>query len=81
MTLAWFVAEAVDLAGLPHESWKDLPRAEQIRVLQAWQTHVGTKIDFVKKANFVDRIAVAPYPVTPLRVVRPVCSHCGQETK
>lgn len=81
MNLAWFVADALDLAGLPRESWKDLAREEQIRILRAWQTHVGTAIDFVKKANFVDRIPIAPYPVTPLQPVRAVCPHCGQAMK
>jgi hypothetical protein len=64
-TLAWFVAEAMDFAGLRRGSWQKTPHDEQVRILRAWQGHVGAKVDFVRLANF-DRIHVPPYVLPKL---------------
>jgi methionine--tRNA ligase beta chain len=53
VTLAWFVEDACTLAEVSPLSWSTLPREEQIRIIRAWETHVGTKDDYVKKANFL----------------------------
>lgn len=50
--LGWFVEEALNLAGIPHAQWEHLPQEQQIKLIQDWQTHIGTPVDFVKKANF-----------------------------
>lgn len=52
MTLAWFVGDACVFAGVSPSSWSDLPQEEQIRIIRLWETHVGAKDDYVKRANF-----------------------------
>jgi methionyl-tRNA synthetase len=58
-TLAWFVEDACSFAGVSPSSWSTLPQVEQIGIIRAWEAHVGTKDDYVKKANFKE-IKVEP---------------------
>ena len=67
MTLAWFVADAVELAGLPPDAWHDMTFEERTAILEAWQVHVGTKINFVKLAK-LQRVVLPfarPVPAKP----------------
>jgi hypothetical protein len=57
MTLAWFVQEALDFAGIEHDRWMDLEREEQTGIIRNWEKHVGAKGDYVKAANFVNTTA------------------------
>lgn len=52
MTLAWFVQDALDFAGIQHDRWMDLEREEQTGIIRNWEKHVGAKGDYVKAANF-----------------------------
>lgn len=67
-TLAWFVEDACVLAGVPTSSWSNLPREDQVRIIRQWETDVGTKIDFVKVANFKLEEPKARAPRTPQEV-------------
>jgi len=63
VTLAWFVADAVELGGLPPDVWKEMPFEERTRILEAWQVHVGTKINFVKLAKLRRIVIPFAHPV------------------
>lgn len=52
-TVAWFVEEALKFAGKSPAEWESLPQDQQIKLIQDWQTSVGAKEDYVKKANFI----------------------------
>jgi hypothetical protein len=53
ISLVWFVKEALDLAGISHEQWFDLPRDKQICLIRTWEQKIGAKQDFVRLANFL----------------------------
>jgi methionine--tRNA ligase beta chain len=53
MALAWFVELACDLAGVPKDTWEQLPQTQQINIIRQWETHICAKPDhYVKAANF-----------------------------
>jgi methionine--tRNA ligase beta chain len=58
MALAWFVECACDHAGVSWDAWPTLSQEQQIDVIQQWQTHIHSNVDFVKLANFKEQIAM-----------------------
>lgn len=52
ISVAWFVEEALKSTGTSPAEWESLPQDQQIKIIQDWQARVGTKDDYVKRANF-----------------------------
>jgi hypothetical protein len=76
VTLAWFVAEAMELARLPADAWdKDMTFEERTRILEAWQAHVGAKVDFVKLAKLRRVVIPFAHPV----VTKPPNDPCSSD--
>jgi len=56
MTLAWFVEEALLLAGTSFHQWSSLPIEQQAHLIRTWEQHVGTKNNYVKAANLKHKV-------------------------